>query len=57
MNIIWGLKILWIFFGGSSQNRTFGVISKHFMGFLKVKIQNGGFILRLLKFEIYFWGA
>ena len=33
-------------FGGSSQNWTnyFRVISMHFRGFLKVKVQNGGYI-------------
>ena len=41
-----------------------GVITKldymgHFCAFwgLKVKVQNGGYFLGLLKFKIFFWGA
>ena len=43
MNIFWGMKILWIFLGGHHKIGLYlGVISMHFMVFLKVKVQNGG---------------
>ena len=34
-----------------------GVISMHFRVFLKVKVQNRGYFLGLLKFQMFFWGA
>ena len=53
MNIFWGMKILWGFFGGSSQNWIYlGVISMHFSFFLKVL--NGGYCFGLVKFQIIF---
>ena len=34
MNIFWGMKILWIFFGGHHKTGLYlGVISMHFMVF------------------------
>ena len=52
------MKILWIFFGGSSQNWTsFRVISMQFRVFFKVKGTELGYFLGLLKFQIFFWGA
>ena len=48
-DILWGMKILWIFFGGLSQKWT--IFRGHFYAFLgfflKVKVQNVG----------YFWGC
>ena len=41
MNIFWGIKILWIFFLGSSQNwASLRVISMQFRIFFKVKVLN-----------------
>ena len=41
MNYLLGMKILWIFFEGSSQNRaSFRLISMHFRVFLRSKVQN-----------------
>ena len=41
MNIFWDMKILWIFFGGSSQNwASFRLISMQFRAFLRSKVQN-----------------
>ena len=52
------MKILWIFFGGSSQNwASFRVISMHFRVFFKVKGTELGYFFGLLKFQIFFWGA
>ena len=48
------MKILWIFFWGHHKIGLYlEVISMHF----KVKIQNWGYFLGLLKFQIFFWGA
>ena len=51
------MRILWIFFG-YSQNWT--IIRDHFYAFfgsfLKVNVQNGGYFLGLLKFQIFFGG-
>ena len=42
----------------SSQNWTkLGVISLHLGSFFKVKVQCGGYFLRLIKFQIIFLGA
>ena len=65
MNNVWGMKILWIFFGGHHKiGLNLGVISMHLESFLKVKVQNGGFFFFFLggggggvKFQIFFWGA
>ena len=49
MNIFLDMKILWIFFGGSSQNwASLRVISMHFMVFFKVKGTELGYFLGLL---------
>ena len=47
------------FIWGSSQNLTiFGGSFLCILGsFLKAKVQNGGYFLGLLKFQIFFWGA
>ena len=46
------MKIVWIFFLGSSQNWT---IFLCILGsFLKAKVQNGGYFLGLVKFQIFF---
>ena len=51
MNIFLDMKILRIFFGGSSQNwASFRVISMHFRVFFKVKGTELGYFLGLLKF-------
>ena len=56
MNIFLDMKILWIFFGGSSQNwASLRVISMHFMVFFKVKGTELGYFLGLLRFQIFFW--
>ena len=49
------MKILWIFLEGHHKIRLYlGVISMHFLGlFLKVKVQNGGILGGLLKFQIF----
>ena len=57
MNIFWGMKILWIFFGGSSQNlASLRVISMQFRVFFKVKVQNWD-IFCVAKISNIFWGA
>ena len=56
MNIFLDMKILWIFFGGSSQKwASLGVISMHFRVFFKVKGTELGYLLGLLRFQIFFW--
>ena len=46
------------FFGGHHKIGLYlGVISIHLGSFHKVKVQNGGYFLGLLKFQIFFWGA
>ena len=58
MNIFLDMKILRIFFGGSSQNwASFRVISMHFRVFFKVKGTELGYFFGLLKFQIFFWDA
>ena len=43
MNTFWGMKNLWIFFGGHHKMGLYiEVISMHLGSFLKVKVQNGG---------------
>ena len=52
------MKILRIFFGGSSQNwASFRVISMHFRVFFKVKGTELGYFFGLLKFQIFFLDA
>ena len=54
MNIFWGMKILWIFFLSHHKIGLYlGVISLYF----KVKVQIGGYLLGLLKFQIFFMGC
>ena len=56
MNIFWGIKILWKIFRGHHQIGLYlVVISMHLWSFLKVKAQNGEYVLGLVKFLI-FWG-
>ena len=58
MNNFLGIKILWIFFGGHHKIGLYlGVISMHFRVIFKVKVQNGGYLLGLLKFQIFLGGA
>ena len=46
MNIFGGMKILWIFLGGSSQNwASLRVISMQFRVFFKVKVQKLGYFV------------
>ena len=65
-NIFWGMKTLWIFFGITTK---LDYIKGSFLcilgSFLNVKVQNGGYFLGLLKFQIFsgvfeipynFWG-
>ena len=64
MNIILGMKILWIFFWGHPKiGLVLGVISMYFRVFLKVNIQNrdifwvakiSNIFLGCLKFLIFF---
>ena len=50
-----GMKMLWIYILGSSQNWTiFRGHSMHLGTFLKVKVQNWGYFLGLLKFKYCF---
>ena len=56
MNIFWGMKILWIFFGGQHKIGLYlGVTSMRLRSFLEVKVQNGGYFFVLVKFQIFFW--
>ena len=58
MNIFWGMNILWICFGGSSQNwASFRLITMHFGAFFKVKSSELGYFFGLLKFQIFFLGC
>ena len=47
MNIFGGMKILWMFFWGDITNLDLGP-------FLKFKVQNGGCLFGLLKYQIFF---
>ena len=58
INIFGGMKILWIFFGGHHKIGLYlGGISMLLGSFLKVKVQNRGYFLGFLKFQIFFWGC
>ena len=58
MNIFWGMKILWIFFGGHCKIGLYlGVSSMHFRVFFKVKVHNRRYFLGSLKFQIFFLGC
>ena len=49
------MKILWTFLRGHHKIRLYlGVLSMHFWVFFKVKVQNGGILGGLLKFQIFF---
>ena len=57
MNIFWGMKNLWIFFGGSSQNKT--IFRGHFYAFKGLFLRSRykmGDIFGLVKFK-YFLGV
>ena len=59
MNIFWGMKILWIFFGGHPKiGLVLGVISMYFRVFSSGKYTEFRYIFfGLQKFQIFFWGA
>ena len=51
------MKILWIFLGGHHKIGLYlGIISMHFVSFLKAKVQNSGYILWGCKNFKYFFG-
>ena len=56
INIFWGMKILWIFFGGVTTKLAY--IQGSFLcilgSFLKGQVQNGGYFLGFLKFQTFF---
>ena len=58
MNIFLGMKILWIFFGGSSQNWT--IFRVHFNAFYGLSLRSMyrmGDIFGVAKISNIFWGA
>ena len=58
MNIFWGMKILWIFFGGRHKIGLYlGVISMHFRVFSSGQVTERRIFLGLLKFQIFFGGC
>ena len=58
MNIFWGMKILWIFFGGRHKIGLYlGVISMHFRVFSSGQVTEWRIFLGLLKFQIFFGGC
>ena len=57
MNIFWGMKILWKFFGHHKIGLVLGVISISFrVFFFKVNVQNGDNFLGYKNFK-YFLGC
>ena len=66
INIFWGRRILWIFFGGNHKIGLYlGVISMHFRVFSQGQGTELGVFFGLLKFQIFlgvleipdiFWG-
>ena len=53
-----GMKILWILLGGHHKIRLYlGINPLHFWVFFKVKVQNGGILGGLLKFQIFLGGS
>ena len=53
-----GMRILWIFFEVITKlDYIYGSFLCILGSFLKVKVQNGGYFLGLVKFQIFFWGA
>ena len=57
MNLFLGIKILWIFIGGSSHIGLYlGVISMHFRVFLRSRYGMGN-IFSVAKISIFFCGA
>ena len=64
MNILLGMKILWIFLGGHHKIRLhLGVFSMHFGVFLRSRVFGGGGVLfqiflRVLEIPVFFfWGG
>ena len=58
INIFWGMKILWISFGGHHTIVLYlGVISMHFSVFSKGQGTEWGIFFGLLKFQFFFWGG
>ena len=58
LNIFWGMKILWIFFGGHHIIRLYlEVISMHFRVLSEGQGTYWRIFLGLLKFQIFNWGA
>ena len=58
MNIFWGMKILWIFFGDRHKIGLYlGVISMHFRVFSSGQVTEWRIFLGLLKFQIFFGGC
>ena len=58
MNIFLHMKILWIFFGGSSQNwASLRVISMHFRGFFLSQRYRIGIFFGVVKISNIFLGA
>ena len=55
-NIFWGMKILWIFFGGYHK---IGLVWGSFLCILGsfLRCTELGYFFGLLKFQIFFWGA
>ena len=56
--IFWGMNILWLFFGGSSQNWT--IFRGHFIAFCGLLVRSRyiiGDIFGLLKFQIFLGAA
>ena len=55
MYIFWGIKILWIFFGGHHKIGLYlGVVSMHFRVFSKGQHTEWGILFGLLKYQIFF---
>ena len=55
INIFWGMKILWIFFGVITKLDSILASFLCILGsFLKVIVQNGGYFFGLLRFQIFF---
>ena len=49
-----GMTILWIFIWGHHKIGLYlGVISMHFRGFLKIKVQNGDYFWGSVKYQIF----
>ena len=58
INIFWGMKILWIFFGGHYKIGLYlGVISVHFRVDSQGNGTEWGYFIGLLKFQLFFGGV